>query len=296
MKTEGTLYRPPVEANTFLLQITAGCTHNACKFCNMYKDKSFHLIDEEILIENLQEEKKIRDIYGRPHRRMFLADGDVFSLSADKLEEKINLIRKYHPDVETFAMYAAIRNLKHKTDEELLRLKELGVNDLYIGYESGLDDVLLSMNKGHTVEDAIIQAERLNKVGISHNALIILGLAGKGRGEESGHATADLINKIKPKMTRLATLSIFENTELYKDIEEGKFVVPGETEILTEEKTIIENIELPDMHLWACHITNSVRLEGYIGRDKEWMVSKLSKSIETMDDEVFAKKFERNQL
>ena len=296
MKTEGTLYRPPVEANTFLLQVTAGCTHNACRFCNMYKDKSFHLIDEEILIENLQEEKKIRDIYGRPHRRMFLADGDVFSLSADKLEEKINLIRKYHPDVETFAMYAAIRNLKYKTDEELLRLKELGVNDLYIGYESGLDDVLLSMNKGHTIEDAIIQAERLNKVGISHNALIILGLAGKGRGEESGRAVADLINKIKPKMTRLATLSIFENTELYKDIEEGKFVVPGETEILTEEKTIIENIELPDMHLWACHITNSVRLEGYIGRDKEWMVSKLSKSIETMDDEVFAKKFKRNQL
>ena len=296
MKTEGTLYRPPVEANTFLLQITAGCTHNACRFCNMYKDKSFHLIDEEILIENLQEEKKIRDIYGRPHRRMFLADGDVFSLSADKLEEKINLIRKYHPDVETFAMYAAIRNLKHKTDEELIRLKELGVNDLYIGYESGLDDVLLSMNKGHTIEDAITQAERLNKAGIRHNALIILGLAGKGRGEESGRATADLINKIKPKMTRLATLSIFEDTELYKDIEEGKFVVPGETEILTEEKTIIENIELPDMHLWACHITNSVRLEGYIGRDKEWMVSKLNKSIETMDDEVFAKKFKRNQL
>ena len=296
MKTEGTLYRPPVEANTFLLQITAGCTHNACRFCNMYKDKSFHLIDEEILIENLQEEKKIRDIYGRPHRRMFLADGDVFSLSADKLEEKINLIRKYHPDVETFAMYAAIRNLKNKTDEELIRLKELGVNDLYIGYESGLDDVLLSMNKGHTIEDAITQAERLNKAGIRHNALIILGLAGKGRGEESGRATADLINKIKPKMTRLATLSIFEDTELYKDIEEGKFVVPGETEILTEEKTIIENIDLPDMHLWACHITNSVRLEGYIGRDKEWMVSKLNKSIETMDDEVFAKKFKRNQL
>ena len=97
-------------------------------------------------------------------------------------------------------------------------------------------------------------------------------------------------------MTRLATLSIFENTELHKDIEEGKFVVPGETEILTEEKTIIENIELSDMHLWACHITNSVRLEGYIGRDKEWMVSKLNKSIETMDDEVFAKKFKRNQL
>lgn len=296
MKTEGTLYRPPVEANTFLLQITAGCTHNACRFCNMYKDKNFHLIDEDIVIENLQEERKIRDIYGRPHRRMFLADGDVFSLSTDKLEEKINLIRKYHPEVETFAMYAAIRNIKRKTDEELLRLKELGVNDLYIGYECALDDVLESMNKGHTVADAIEQAERLNKAGISHNALIILGLAGKGRGEENGHAVANMINKIKPKMTRLATLSIFPETELAKDIEEGKFVLAGEKEILTEERIIIENIELPEMHLWACHITNSVRLEGYIGRDKEWMVAKLNKNIETMNEEVFAKTFKRNQL
>ena len=296
MITEGTLYRPPVEANTFLLQVTAGCTHNACRFCNMYKDKSFHLIDEEILVENLKEAKKICDIYGRPHRRMFLADGDVFSLSADKLEEKINLIRKYHPEVETFAMYAAIRNLKHKTDEELARLKELGVNDLYIGYESGLDDVLEKMNKGHTIADAVEQAERLNKTGISHNALIILGLAGKGRGEENGRAVADLINKVKPKMTRLATLSVFPDAELSKDIEEGKFVVPGETEILTEERVIIENIDLDEMHLWACHITNSVRLEGYIGRDKEWMIQKLNKSIATMDDELFAKKFKRNQL
>ncbi len=296
MKTEGTLYRPPVEANTFLLQITAGCTHNACRFCNMYKDKSFHLIDEDIVIENLQEAKKICDIYGRPHRRMFLADGDVFSLSAEKLEEKINLIRKYHPEVETFAMYAAIRNLKHKTDEELLRLKELGVNDLYIGYECGLDDVLQSMNKGHTVSEAIEQAQRLNAAGISHNALIILGLAGKGRGEENALAVADLINKVKPKMTRLATLSVFPGTGLEKDVEEGKFVLPGEKEILTEERIIIENIELLDMHLWACHITNSVRLEGYIGRDKEWMVAKLNKNIETMNEELFKKNFKRNQL
>ena len=296
MITEGTLYRPPVEANTFLLQVTAGCTHNDCRFCNMYKDKNFHLIDESILIENLQEEKKIRDIYGRPHRRMFLADGDVFSLSADKLEEKINLIRKYHPDVETFSMYAAIRNLQHKTDEELLRLKELGVNDFYIGYESGLDDVLEYMNKGHSVEEAIKQAERLNKAGIDHSALIILGIAGKGRGEESGLAVADLINKAKPKMTRLATLSVFPGTGLEQDVEEGKFLLAGEKEILTEERIIIENIELSEMHLWACHITNSVRLEGYIGRDKEWMVAKLNKNIETMNEEVFAKTFKRTVL
>jgi len=296
MKTEGTLYRPPVEANTFLLQITAGCTHNACRFCNMYKEKDFHLIDEDIVIENLKEAKKICDIYGRPHRRMFLADGDVFSLSTQKLKEKINLIKQYHPEVETFSMYAAIRNLKHKTDEELVALRELGVNDLYIGYECGLDDVLLSMNKGHTVAEAIEQAQRLAKAGIDHSALIILGLAGKGRGEENALAVADLINKAKPKMTRLATLSVFPGTELEKDVEEGKFVLAGEKEILTEERIIIENIQMPDMHLWACHITNSVRLEGYIGRDRDWMVAKLNRNIDSMNEDVFAKTFKRTQL
>lgn len=296
MITEGTLYRPPVEANTFLLQITAGCTHNGCRFCNMYKDKKFHLIDDEIIVENLKEAKKICDIYERPHRRMFLADGDVFSLSADKLEEKINLIRKYHPQVETFAMYAAVRTLKNKSDDDLLRLKSLGVNDLYIGYECGLDDVLLSMNKGHTVAEAVQQAERLNKAGISHNALIILGLAGKGRGEENAYAVADMINKIKPKMTRLATLSVFPNTGLEEDIKAGTFVLAGEKEILTEEKIIIENINLEEMHLWACHVTNSVRLEGYIGKDREWMLAKLSRNIDSINEEVFAKTFKRNQL
>ena len=296
MKVEGTLYRPPVEANTFLLQVTAGCTHNACNFCNMYKDKSFHLIDDSIIESNLQEEKKIRDIYGRPHRRIFLADGDVFSLSADKLEEKINLIKKYHPEITTFAMYAAIRTIKNKTDEELRRLRELGVNDLYIGYESGLDDVLESMNKGHTVEDAITQARRIREAGMEHNALVILGLAGKGRGIENAFATARLLNQTRPKMTRLATLSIFEGTELAKAVEEGRFVPAGEKEILIEEKCIIENMEIESMHIWACHVSNYVRLEGYIGRDREWMIDKLNRNIDRMSDEFLDKTFKREFL
>ena len=296
MKTEGTLYRPPVEAKTFLLQVTAGCTHNACRFCTMYRDKNFHMIDDDFFRYNLQEEKRICDKYERPQKRIFLMDGDVFSLSADKLEEKIKLIKRYMPAIETFSMYAAVRSIKAISDADLIRLKELGVNDLYIGYETGLDDVLQSMNKGSSLKDSIEQAERLNKAGIHHRALIILGLAGKGRGEENALATAELINTIKPDMTRLSTLTVFPGSELEEDIKAGSFVEAGEKVILTEEKLIIENINLPEMHLWASHILNSTPLAGYIGKDRDWMLQRLERSINEMDEEQFKKTFKRIHL
>lgn len=296
MRIEGTIYRPPVEAATFLLQVTAGCTHNACRFCNMYKEKPFHLIDESDVRFNLAEAKRVSDIYKKPVKRVFLMDGDVFSLSADKLEKKVELIRQYLPEMEVISMYAAVRSIKAKTDEELLRMKDLGINDLHIGYESGLDDVLTKMNKGTTLADSIEQAERLNKAGIRHNGTLVLGLAGKGRGEESGRATAALINQIKPQSVRLMTLTVFPDTELAKDVEAGLFEEAGEKEILTEQKVVLENIELPDLHFWANHILNSTPVAGYVGQDREWMLKRIERSIEEVDDEQFKKSFKRLYL
>ena len=296
MQTEGTLYRPPAEANTFLLQVTAGCTHNACRFCNMYRDKPFHLIDEDILRKNLQEEKRVCDIYGRYHKRTFLMDGDVFSLSADKLEEKLEFIRCYMPSIETFSMYAAVRSIKNKSDADLERLKDLGVNDLYIGYETGLDDVLAFMNKGSTLADSIEQADRLHAAGIHHRALFMLGVAGKGRGEESALAAADLVNRTKPDMARFITMTVFPDTPLAEDVAEGRFVEAGELEILMEERTVLENIQLPETHFWASHVLNSIPLMGYIGKDREWMLKRLNRSIEEFDEEKFKKTFKRTHL
>lgn len=296
MITEGTLYRPPLEARTFLLQVTAGCTHNACKFCSMYKDKAFHLIDEEILRANLAEEKSTLETYGRKHERIFLMDGDVFSLSADKIESLINLIREYLPEIETISMYAAVRSIKTKSDEELKRLYDMGINDLYIGYESGLDDVLQYINKGFTLADSFEQAERLNAVGIRHNAMMIIGMAGKGRGEESGKAAVELINRIKPKVVKVESLAVLKGTPLEKEVAEGNFVIPGETEILTEEKSLLAGIEDPEVYFFGSHQSNSVKISGTVGPDREWMLQRLERKIETMDDERFAKMFNRHSI
>ena len=295
-RIEGTIYRPPVEASTFLLQVTAGCTHNACRFCNMYKEKEFHLIDDSDIRFNLMEAQRISGIYKKPVKRIFLMDGDVFSLSADKLESKIKDIKMYLPDLEVISMYAAVRSIKSKTDEELVRLKELGVNDLHIGFESGLDDVLLAMNKGTSLEDSKEQAARLHKAGIQFNGTFILGLAGKGRGEESGKAMAALINEMNPKLVRLMTLSIFDDAPLAEDVKAGRFEEAGEKEILTEEKIVLENLELPELHFWANHVLNSTPVMGYVGQDREWMLKRIEKSLEEVDDEAFKKTFKRTHL
>jgi radical SAM superfamily enzyme YgiQ (UPF0313 family) len=295
-RIEGTIYRPPVEASTFLLQVTAGCTHNACRFCNMYKEKSFHLIDDSDLRFNLMEAQRISGIYKKPVKRIFLMDGDVFSLSADKLESKIKDIKMYLPDLEVISMYAAVRSIKSKTDEELQRLRELGVNDLHIGFESGLDDVLTAMNKGSSLADSKEQAARLHQAGIRFNGTFILGLAGKGRGEENGRATAELINEIKPQLVRMMTLSVFDDAPLAEDVQQGIFEEAGEKEILTEEKTVLENLELPELYFWANHILNSTPVAGYVGQDREWMMQRIEKSLAEVDDEKFKKTFKRNFL
>ena len=125
---------------------------------------------------------------------------------------------------------------------------------------------------------------------------MILGLAGKGRGAESGEAAAKLINRIKPKVTRLTTLSVFPGSDLEKDVKEGRFEEACEKEILTEEKIILENVILDDMYLWASHVLNSTPLAGYMGKDRDRMIKSIEEDIEDMDEELFRKTFRRQHL
>ena len=144
MHYTGTIYRPPFEARSLLLQVTTGCSHNRCSFCTMYRDEQFGVEPLEQVEADLQEARE----YVPNVTRVFLENGDPFVLSADRLEEIAVMVHAYLPKVETIAMYASIKNVIGKTDEELKRLRILGINELNIGVESGLDDALSYMNKG----------------------------------------------------------------------------------------------------------------------------------------------------
>ena len=292
----GTIYRPPVEANTLLLPVTEGCTHNKCRFCNMYKDIPFRKLKDEEICAWLSDVRTSYGYFADRIERIYLVGGDPFALSAKKLEEVIVRIHEYLPRVATITMYAAIRNIKSKSDAELVRLHELGVDDLYVGVECGLDSVLTYLNKGQTVQDIREQCGRLNSLGIKHRDLLMIGTAGAGHAKESALAIAELENELKPTMMLLTTMSAFEGSELSKDIAANRFTPCGETEILTEEKIVLENLNLPNCYFWAAHSLDSVRIQGYLGESQQEMIATLEDGINHMDDALFAQTFRREQL
>ncbi|MDA3077774.1 radical SAM protein [Campylobacter sp. JMF_06 NA1] len=284
MNYNGTIYRPPVEANTLLLPITEGCSHNSCSYCNMYANVKFRMLSLAQVEEFLAEIVKFHGSYAREATRIYLVGGDPFALGTKKLLARIELIKKYLPNIKTITMYARIDNIAAKSDEELIALKEAGVDDLYIGIESGLNAVMRNLGKGYDADDSKTQCLRLNKIGISHCDLLMLGTAGHGMASESARAMARLENEIKPSKILLNTMSAFKDTRLNEQILNGEFIPASEKEILEEEREFIANLELEGTYFWALHPFDSVRIDGMLNTHKEKMLSKLDFAIKTIGE------------
>lgn len=184
-----------------------------------------------------------------------------------------------------------------KTDEQLCELKDKGIDDLYVGIESGLDDVLDDVKKGHTVEEAITQLNRLNEAGIRHCMLLMPGLAGKGRGVESGIAAAKLANQTKPVLVLPTTVGVFEGTELFEAMRAGFFVEAGEEENLQEQRAFLEHVDLPETYFWSAHALNSTPIMGFLNQGEiKRMIHILDRGIANIDDDEFKKRFKRTSL
>ncbi|MBI9075810.1 MAG: radical SAM protein [Desulfatibacillum sp.] len=276
MNYEGATYRPPVESDSLLLQVTVGCSHNSCSFCNMYRDVRFRVASMEEIEKDLQE---ARGIYPKAER-IFLVNGDAFVLKAETLQAIAGKIVEYFPECQNIGMYASIGNIKTKTDQELADLKNCRINDLHVGVESGSEAVLKQLNKGHTREEAIYHLKRLNNVGINYATSLMLGAAGKGKGVENARLTAALLNEVRPNLIWLGTLGIFKTVPLYEDVLAGRFSLPTELEVLEEEKELLSRISLDNVILQANHPTNTVPMFGVLPRDREKMISHLNAAIE----------------
>ncbi len=289
MDYKGTVYRPPIEACTILLPVTEGCSHNACHFCNMYKDVSFRMLPTETLKGYLEEVKQRFGVYfegyAKKQKRVYLVGADPFVLSAGRMLERIELIREYLPYAETFTMYARANNVSTKSDAELKALAEAGVDDLYLGVESGLDEVLRDLNKGYGTQEIKEQCFRLNEAGIHHCDLMMTGAAGTGRAAECARAAAELENETKPNKILVNTISAFEGTKLDDDIKAGRFVPASEREVLEEEIAFLEALDLPDCYFWAAHPLDAIRVEGMLhGEEKEEMLAELRQGISQVQD------------
>lgn len=271
MKYTEPTFRPPPEASTPLLQVTEGCSHNKCSFCTMYQGQRFAIEDMGQIDKDLQE---LKETYGSL-TRLFLLNADAFVLNGRRLKEIATRIIEYFPEIETITMYASIRNIRHKTDGELQELRSLRINDLWVGIESGDDDVLRHLNKGYDLKTARTQLARLKDADIQHNGIYMLGTGGRGRGDEMAVAAAKLINESTPLLVGVTSLGVFEGSTLAKEVKENLFIPASEQEILGEEKKLIELIDVEGLEFFGDHPINTASISGVLPEDRVDMLETL---------------------
>lgn len=278
MNYEGQICRAPMERSSFMLPVTVGCPYNQCKFCNLFR----HLRYRELPAEKIEEElKRVKDVGGRP-TKIFLGDGNAFGLNAERLFWILEQIRSYFPDCRTINMDATVTSILQKSEQELKRLAECGVRHLYLGIESGLEDVLTFMKKDHTVSEAYEAIERLQAAGLIYDAHIMTGVAGRGRGRENADALAQFLNQTHPAHVVNFSMFIHQEVPLYREIKKGNYVPADELESLREEKRLLEQLNIP-VKYEGFHDYLQIRVRGKLPSDQEKMIGKL---------ETFIKKYE----
>lgn len=282
--SEGAYWRPLFEQTEAMLQVAQGCSHNKCRFCTMFKGSTFAISPEDELRADIEE--LTRSSWKEPDR-VFLTGGNAFCLPMQRLRETIEDIRASMPMVHTIGCFARIEDVGRKSDEELRELARLGVSDISIGAESGLDDALAFMRKGHTAADIVEQCRRLDEAGITYDLFYLAGIAGAGRYEENVRATVDTFGKTNPKRIMIHTLTLFPGSPLKEDIESGAFVPSSETDILRELRLLVELLQ-NETFLLGAHIGNTAPFNALVPQQREQVLEYLDARIANADEERLA--------
>ena len=276
MNYEGQICRPPMERASYMLPVAVGCSYNACTFCTLFKHLRYRQLPKEQIEAELQ---RVVAAGGNP-KTVFLGDGNAFGLDTDHLLWILERIHHYFPGCERVNMDATVTNISQKSDGELKKLYDAGVRNLYLGIETGLDDVLAFMKKDHNLQQAYEQIERMQKAGLIFNAHMMTGLAGKGRGMENAEATAEFFNRTKP--SRIINFSIFHHKRapLYRDIEAGRYIPSDEQENLREERRLLELLDVENLQYDGFHdAVLELRFRGTLPKDREKLLAQVDKAL-----------------
>ena len=273
------VFRPPSEAESFILRVTRGCAHNSCTYCNMYRGVKFEkLSDDQIM-------RQIAMAYSTDAegvRRVFLADGDALVLPTERLLNILAVLKKYFPNLERVSSYAAPRDILAKSVEELTELRRAGLALLYYGMESGDAQTLKDIRKGVNDKQSIEAGKRVIAAGMKLSIMIILGIAGKEGSTRHALATAHAINEIKPSMLSALSLMLYRGSELKEQFERGEFHPLTPAQLMEELKLTMEHVDLPEsehMIFRSNHVSNYIRLAATLPREKEQLLKDIDKSI-----------------
>lgn len=269
MNDKQTIHYPQDEMHTLLIPVTRGCPYNRCVFCSMYKAEE----SSEVPFPEIEMQLKHADLYTE---KVFLTGADPLNIGFSKLKELLALIQRYLPYCACVAAYASIRSISLYTKDELSLLHDEGLRLLYIGFESGSNSVLTLMHKGHTVADAISQAQKLNAANLSFDAIIIYGLAGENKGKENAIATAAMLNQFHARRLITMNLTIFQGTKLSQMTRSGDYIPANKNEKLLEIKTLLEELEPETPMIFdTTHPTNILKIKGALPVEQERLVSEV---------------------
>ena len=278
MRYEGIVYRPPSEARSLIVQVTIGCAHNTCTFCNMYKAKDFRVRSMEEIMEDL---KEAHNSYGAYVQKVFLADGDALVLQTEKLLEILKAVRELFPNCTRVASYGTAQDILRKSEEELKSLQKAGLGIVSVGAESGDDEILASICKGVTAEELKAAGQKLKRCGIQTSVTLISGLGGRSKVEEHARSCAELISAMNPEYASFLTLRLYEGTPMYDDVVTGRFERITADEIVDEMKIFLEHVDSPGTVFRTNHASNYVVLAGNLNEDIPSMLAQLDEAKKT---------------
>lgn len=275
MHYQGPIYRPPSEADSVLLQVTTGCSHNKCNFCGMYKGQLFTIKPEEVIFADID-----YAAHHFPHaRRLFLCDGDALILPQPRLLAILERIKSRLPLLTRVGIYANSKSLKSKTVEDLQDLRRLGLGIAYMGLESGDDLTLTGINKGATSAQMIAMGKKAKTAGIRLSVTVLLGIAGAARSNIHAVETGRVLSAIDPDYVGALSLMIEPGTLLHAEYQAGRFAMPEPLAILRELRTMIAATELSSGLFHANHASNYLPIRAKLPEEKSKTLALIDQAL-----------------
>ena len=274
MRYEGSIYRPPSEADALIVQATIGCSWNHCTYCDMYRDKKFRVRELKDVLEDLEAAARAEPRF----EKVFVADGDALVLPMDHWVPILDRARALFPNLRRVSSYAMARNILGKTDDELRTLREHGLSLLYVGPESGDDVTLKRIAKGDDAAAHVEAAARARAAGMQMSVIALLGIAPE-RWEEHAAATAELVTKMDPAFFSALTVTVVPGTPLAQLEKKGKFAVPPVAALLRELRVMVDLARPTDAIFRTNHASNYLPLGGRLPRDRDRIVELIDAAI-----------------
>jgi radical SAM superfamily enzyme YgiQ (UPF0313 family) len=276
MRYYGTVVRPPSEARSYILQITYGCSHNRCTFCGTYLDKPFRVRPADEVLEDIALARHFL-----PHtRRVFLADGDALVLSTRRLIPILDALADAFPQLERVGIYANARDLLRKSEADLTTLHRKGLRIVYVGLESGSDEILRRVCKGATAAEMVQAVHKARAAGMLVSVIGILGIGGPDLSAAHAEATGRVVGAMDPDYFSMLTLMLVPGTELHRQWQAGAFQLMSPEDMLTELRQIIHHLDgLSHCVFRTNHASNYLPLAGTLPQDKERLLATLDEAL-----------------